>query len=188
MKSFLIVCVFYLLLTPTVLGQKLSPEERADLKMELIQIRQDLSILKAWNERKERVEAQFIGMKAYRDSLLSTYDQLADQLDQTQANIEGFREAIRDYRLEHRNVFEKVYFKVQIQAAARHPLDRFAGRFSGFSIYKEPRLNLYLLGHFYHYQEAKYFSQWLNLKDASSYVVGFKDAQKVRMLYNYIQK
>lgn len=172
----------------TLYAQNLSPEERSDLKMELIQIRQDLNILKAWKNRDESITKQLEQAKHYHQTLLVNLDAQLDELETTQSNIEQLKQAIRTFKLENRNVFEKVVFKVQIQAAKQHLLDRFRGNSSFFTIYPDSRLNLYLLGHFYHYQEAKAFSNWLNRHEATSYVVGFKQGKRVRMLYNYIQK
>ncbi len=169
-------------------AQQLTAEERNDLKMELIQIRQDLSILKAWKHRQESIEVQLEKTKDYHQTLLESLDQQLDQLEATQENIAQIRQEIRRLRIDNRNLFEKVVFKVQIQAAVRQPLDRFGRRFPFFTVYPERRLNLYLLGHFYHYQEAKFFSNWLNRHGNSTYVVGFKRGRRVRMLYNYTQK
>jgi len=188
MKLYTIFFIFCFGFSSFLMAQKLSKEERQDLSMELIQIRQDLSILRAWRNREEQSKKQLEGVKAYKDSLLTAYDVLADQLDQTEENIANLKTSIREFRLQNRNIVEKVFFKVQFQAATQHPLDRFANRSPSFSAYRDGRLNLYLLGQFYDYQEAKYFSNWLNLKGASTYIVGFKNGQKVRMLYNYIQK
>ncbi len=169
-------------------AQKLSSEERSELQMELIQIKQDLNILKAWKNRNQNLEVQLEKAKTYHASLLTKLDEQLDQLEAAEENIERLTLEIREFKLANRNLFEKVVFKVQIQAAKEHHLDRFRGYSPFFTVYPHERLNLYLLGLFYHYQEAKSFSNWLNQKGASTYIVGFKNDKKVRMLYNYTQK
>ncbi|NJL12051.1 MAG: hypothetical protein HC913_02945 [Microscillaceae bacterium] len=163
-----------------VWSQALEAETRQALALEIRYMQQNLNRLKAWKAQAQYWDAQLAQVQKRVDSIQHQLDQELDILADLEQEEVYLEKQKRQFLLQNRNQLEGVVFRIQVQAAPRHPADRFAGRFPTFTVFPDGGLRRYLVGHFFDYREAKQWTEWLKQRGATAYVVGFKKIKSCR--------
>ncbi len=164
-------------------AQELSPEEAADIQNELKIMRKDPVILRDLKDRAQLWDATQAQKAQDLDSLKNYFDSLADSLVWTNNREDSLKPEYYALLNETRNARLNIVFRIQIGIYRQHPLDRYRSAGPAFFIDRSPQgFKRYMIGFFRNYWEARNFDKWIKRWGAKSYVVGYRDNIRARLL------
>lgn len=186
-ETFLRALVYFFLVWifsgATLWAQSLSPEETLEIQNELKIMLKDPVILRDLKDRARLWENTQVQKARDLDSLKNYFDSLADSLYLAKLKADSLKPQYYELLNETRNARLNIVFRVQIGIYRQHPLDRYRDAGPGFFIDRSPQgFKRYMIGFFRNYWEARHFDQWIKRWGVNSYVVGYRDNIRARML------
>lgn len=156
---------------------------------------------KEWKAYKQQVSQQILQQQQeqerhleslkdqhkYRVKLQEMYDEILDRIDVADSLTRLYQGKKQAIHIAQKRNKHGLIFKIQIQLAQKHELDKFSRAYTNLTI--EPTSNgkkRYLIGNFKIYEEAQALAEVLRNGGASAYLVAYKNGRRLDDFSEYL--